>query len=334
MAFKLSDQRPTLKSLAAITGLGVSTVSRALQDDPKIAKDTRLRVRLAAEQVGYRPNRAGVRLRTGKTNVITLILNTTGSAFGLAEQLVYGISEALEGTSYHLVITPYALDDPMAPVRYVVETQSADGVIISRTQADDPRVRYLMTNNMPFASHGRTDMGLDHAYCDFDNEAFAREAVRMLAARGRKKIGLIRPPPENLFHDHLLRGFHSEVRHTNMQVYDLSDLNIDTPVSRIVTRLQEIAGSADGPDAYISASENSTMAMINTIESTGKKLGHDFDLVTKKSAMFEGWSPRGLLMIVEDHRRAGFNLAQAVIGAIEGKPAHELQTVFAPNSAD
>jgi LacI family transcriptional regulator len=324
------DQRPTLKSLAAITGLGVSTISRALQDDPAIAKETRRRVRLAAEQVGYRPNRAGVRLRTGKTNVITLILNTSGSAFGLAEQLVYGISEALEGTSYHLVITPYALNDPMAPIRYVVETQSADGVIISRTQADDPRVRYLLANKMPFASHGRTAMELEHPYCDFDNEAFARTAVKMLAARGRKKIALIKPPPENLFHDHLLRGFHDELRQNNMQNYDLYDLNIDTPITQLVNRLREIATDPAGPDAFISASENSTMAMINTIESTGKKLGVEFDLVTKKSAMFDGWSPHGLLMIEEDHRRAGFNLAKAVIGAIEGKPASELQTIFAP----
>ena len=59
-----------------MTGLGVTTVSRALKDAPEIGEETRRRVQLVARQVGYRPNRAGVRLRTGKTNVISLVLNT------------------------------------------------------------------------------------------------------------------------------------------------------------------------------------------------------------------------------------------------------------------
>ena len=55
--------RPTLKTIAFMTGLGVTTVSRALKDAPDIGIETRKRVKLVADQVGYRPNRAGVRLR-------------------------------------------------------------------------------------------------------------------------------------------------------------------------------------------------------------------------------------------------------------------------------
>src|SRR5262245_7635229 len=57
--------RPTLKTIAFMTGLGVTTVSRALKDAPEIGEETRRRVQLVARQIGYRPNRAGVRLRTG-----------------------------------------------------------------------------------------------------------------------------------------------------------------------------------------------------------------------------------------------------------------------------
>ena len=57
-------------------------------------------------QIGYRPNRAGVRLRTGKTNVISLILSVETEVLGLTSHLVYGISEHLAGTPYHLIVTP------------------------------------------------------------------------------------------------------------------------------------------------------------------------------------------------------------------------------------
>ncbi len=68
-------ERPTLKTIAAATGLAVATVSRALKDAPDIGEETKRRVRAMAAELGYRPNRAGVRLRTGKTNVIALILS-------------------------------------------------------------------------------------------------------------------------------------------------------------------------------------------------------------------------------------------------------------------
>src|SRR5688572_4568701 len=48
--------RPTLKTIAYITGLGVTTVSRALNDAPDIGQATKERVRLVAKQIGYRPN--------------------------------------------------------------------------------------------------------------------------------------------------------------------------------------------------------------------------------------------------------------------------------------
>ena len=87
----ISNQRPTLKTIAYMTGLGITTVSRALKDAPDIGADTKERVRLVAGQLGYHPNRAGVRLRTGKTNVIALVLSIEQELMGFSSQMVQGI---------------------------------------------------------------------------------------------------------------------------------------------------------------------------------------------------------------------------------------------------
>ncbi len=75
---------------------------------PEIGQATKNRVQLIAKQIGYRPNRAGVRLRTGKTNVISLVLNAQSEIMGLTSNMVYGISEVLSETPYHLTVTPYS----------------------------------------------------------------------------------------------------------------------------------------------------------------------------------------------------------------------------------
>jgi LacI family transcriptional regulator len=82
-----TGERPTLKTIAFMTGLGLSTVSQALKDGPDISRATKERVQLVAKQIGYRPNRAGVRLRTGKTNVIALVLNTKEEGMGLVSEM-------------------------------------------------------------------------------------------------------------------------------------------------------------------------------------------------------------------------------------------------------
>ena len=74
----------------------------------------------------------------------------------------------------------------MEPVRYVVETGSADGIIISRTEPNDARVRYMLERGFPFATHGRTDMGIAHPFHDFDNHAFALDRG---AQAGRARAG-------------------------------------------------------------------------------------------------------------------------------------------------
>jgi len=324
-----TTSRPTLRSLAEITGLGVSTVSQALRDNPEIAEETRRRVKLAAQQAGYRPDRAGVRLRTGKTNVITLILNTDGTSMGLVEQLVYGISEVLAGTPYHLVVTPYELNDPMAPVRYVVENRLADGVIISRTRPDDQRVRYLLDNHMPFATHGRTNCGIEHAYHDYDNEVYAKLAVDKLAARGRKFIAHLRPPPGLFYQEHAILGFAKAIHANGLSEFP-HDLHIDTGYDEVRNFTRSIIERNDAPDGYVSHSELSTMALVSGLEEMGQTVGKDFDVVTKQCSPFMPWFRPAIMMINEDHKFAGRELAKAVLGAIEGRDVKSLQSLVTP----
>ena len=55
------SERPTLKTIAAETGLAIATVSRALKDAPDISEDTKRRVRETAELTGW--SEANVKVR-------------------------------------------------------------------------------------------------------------------------------------------------------------------------------------------------------------------------------------------------------------------------------
>ncbi len=325
------DGRPTLKTIAYITGLGVTTVSRALNDAPDIGQATKDRVRLVARQIGYRPNRAGVRLRTGKTNVISLILSVETQALGLTNDIVYGISEHLAGTPYHLIVTPYApRSDPLDPVRYIVETGSADGVIFSRTEPQDPRVLYLHERGFPFASHGRTELDIVHPFFDFDNAAYAEIAVDRLAARGRQRLALL-PPPSNLtYARHMTSGFVRGVEKHDATEIPVHGVHIDSPTAAIQAEVARLMAARRSPDGIVCGSAAAAIAAIAGAESVGRVIGRDFDVAVKESFDLMRMFRSAIEVVHEDFRAAGVGLAQAVLRTIEGAPAAELQTIDVP----
>ena len=93
-----AGERPTLKTIARISGLAVTTVSRAMRDESDIGADTKELVARIAEAIGYVPNRAGLRLRTGRTNVISLVVPAEGDVLNNVAKLTNSIAKELRGT--------------------------------------------------------------------------------------------------------------------------------------------------------------------------------------------------------------------------------------------
>ena len=329
------SERPTLKTIAAATGLAIATVSRALKDAPDIGEETKKRVRETAERLGYRPNRAGVRLRTGKTNVIALTLSTEADVMNHTSRLLYSIAEALRGSAYHLVVIPFFPDqDPMDPIRYIVETGSADGVVINQTQPDDPRVRYLAEHGFPFVTHGRTDMGINHPYFDFDNEEFGRIAVRELVKRGRKRLLLLPPPRAHSYAGHMITGFADEAALLGV-TFEVSDaVNSDSGGTAVEAWVTARMGQEPAIDGIVCGSTTAAMAAAAGAENAGLKINQDFDLVSKEAISFLHRFRRGIIVVKEDVGQAGTFIARALMAAIERRAPELGQFLERPTGGD
>ena len=316
-----STDRPTLKTIALATGLAVATVSRALKDAPDIGEATKKRVRAMALQLGYRPNRAGVRLRTGKTNVIALVLSTEADVMNNTAKLIYSIAAALRGTAYHLVVMPFFSDqNPLDPVRYIVETGSADGIILNQTEPNDARIAFMTDHHFPFATHGRTDMGIDHPSFDYDSETYGVLAARKAAQMGRRHIYLLAPPRHHMYALHTIDGVKSECLALGI-TFELADgITSDTPAAEIDRVVHDRFARSDRPDLIISVSTTGAMAAVAGAEAHGLRIGQDFDVISKEAIEFLHRFRKEIVLAHEDVGQAGAFLAHAVIAAIGGHP--------------
>ena len=327
-----TEARPTLKTIAYMTNLAVTTVSRALKDAPDISAPTKARVRLVADQIGYRPNRAGIRLRTGRTQVISLVISLEEEVMGITSQMVLGISDVLSDTPYHLIVTPYSQQQgPLEAIRYICETRSADGVIFSSTEPDDERVRYATAHGMPFATHGRTDMGIQHPYHDFDNTKFTLEAVSRLAAKQRRNLLLLSPPASLNYYRHCIAGFNQGLREHGINGHISSTLDTSAKLDEIEAMIKDLLSGPDRPDGIICTSGSSAIGVIAGIEQAGLTVGKEVDIVSKQSISLLSKIRKEVGTINEDVRNAGRQLATAVLRSIDGEAPENLQSVEYPD---
>lgn len=322
--------KPTLKTIANMTGFAVTTISRALNNAPELSQDTRDRVQKIAAEIGYLPDRAALRLKTGRTNVLSLVLEPDEQIYGFGTLIVAGLTEAMRNTAYHLVITPLFRNvDPMEPIRHIVRNRMADGVIFSKAESFDERIRFLIDNDFPFISHGRSRWPDAHPWVDFDNDAFAYGAVKRLVQKGCKKVSIILPESALTYTDHLKTGMTRAANEAGIAHEFAADVTLHSQTDAIRNYVTKRSKRPDGPDGWVCASEVSALAVIGGLNQAGKTVGQDVHVVSKQaSQMFAQFQP-GAETVFEDFAEAGRQLGTLLLRRIS-RESENLQYLAQP----
>ena len=332
----LPGEKPTLRTLARLSGFAVATVSRALSDAPDIGDNTKNLVKHIAEAVGYVPNRAGVRLRTGKTNVISLLLPMTDEETNIFYSIIIrSISAEFLGTPYHLNVTPFfAAGDSLLPVQRIVENGLADGIIMNQIEPEDPRVAYLLERQFPFATHGRSKWRKQHAYFDFDNHAYVWGAMRKLKDRGRSSVLLLAPPLTQTYAQEMLRALTEAGKELSMTVRFIERpiekiQGAESPSAFAAAIAQELK-RAPHIDAVIAASIDAGLTAAQAVEKIKSVVGDTIDVWTKELQPFLANFRPDILTTFENASPAGTFLARAVQNAIAQPSGPPLQKLVGP----
>lgn len=306
----MTTGRPTLKQIAAELGLGVTTVSRALSDASDISARTKDSVRKTAARMGYRRNSAGVTLRTGRTGVLCLILSPHDDFVGYGSSLLRGLTEGLRGSEYRLTVLPdFDADDPARVVARLITEGNCDGAIFSQTRPQDHRAKLLLEHDLPFVTHGRTELASAHATHDFDNQSFAYEAALRLVAKGCQRIALIAPPADLMYAHHMQLGLARALAQTTATHCETPDLSLLSPDAD----LMGWAGRTQA-DGIICGGERGALAVARGLSLAGRSL----PIAAKHSSPILPLTHPEIDLCFEDLSVAGRRLAQLLQARLTG----------------
>lgn len=98
----MTKTRTTLKELASILEVSISTISKALNDSHEISESTKQRIVELAKLHNYRPNKTALGLKSGRTNTIAVIIPSVQNSF--FARALYGIESVVSKTNYSTII--------------------------------------------------------------------------------------------------------------------------------------------------------------------------------------------------------------------------------------
>lgn len=207
------QQRVSLKILAERLNVDVSTVSRALRNDPRVKPETRETVQALAQLLDYRPNAAARALRAGRSGRIAVLLSPPQQRFAspIFLELLSTLDQHLRDTGRNLaVFAARTRDEETDLVRQIIDEGLADGLVLGRTRKRDPRVAFLLERGAPFVTLGRTDWPDAHPWVEIDYAEAGRLAVRALASDLRGPLHVIAAPEGLNFADFYVEGATAE----------------------------------------------------------------------------------------------------------------------------
>lgn len=186
--------RFTLESIAELSGVSRSTVSRVVNNHISVRPEVRERVLAVIEQTGYQPDPAARRLAGQRANVIGLVIAEPAQALfadPYFPRLIQGITQACNPHEIALSLFLFHTKEEEANLYpKILRNNLFDGLIVAGNHIDDPLVPQLIENNIPFVAIGRHEHP-DVNFIDTDNKAGAHTAVTHLIRLGRQRIAHI-----------------------------------------------------------------------------------------------------------------------------------------------
>ncbi|MFO7323909.1 MAG: LacI family DNA-binding transcriptional regulator [Chloroflexota bacterium] len=191
----------SLRDVARVAGVSMKTVSRVVNNDPKVAPATRQRVQQVIEEMNYRPNLLARGLANGKTSTAGIVINLTADdVFGypLFSDSLRGIAEALNNRLDMLL----HLGHGKFPYLDLFHRHRVDGLILMNIPMDDPNLRGLLDSGLPCVFTCRLAADETRAnWVDPDFASGAEQVIDHLVALGHTRIGVL-AGPNHLFSAH------------------------------------------------------------------------------------------------------------------------------------
>ena len=322
----------TIRDVARIAGVSISTVSLSLNDSTRVSPKTARKVEEAARQVGYVANPIARSLKNGRSRLIGLVVaDVTNPFFG---SLLREIESHAMAQGYLVVVSDTA-DRRAAEVAILAHLSGlmVAGVILSPCDIDAGLAHHVTSLSMPFVQFDQKLTGVESDFVGTDNALACSMVTGHLIHLGHRRIAFVGGTRGRYTAEGRRKGFEATITAAGLPIEAgfvvdgrFTEADAYQQTMRLVTR-------ADRPTAIVAASNVMAVGALRACKDLGLACPEEISLAgiddLPWSAVF---SPRITVAVqpVEEMARAASRLLMDRIAAPTDLAAPFADAIFAP----
>ncbi|MEU5096526.1 LacI family DNA-binding transcriptional regulator [Streptomyces sp. NPDC020996] len=313
--------RATLRTIAELAGVHVSTVSRVLNGTMgtgvrMAGRETADRIRRIAEEVGYTPNPHATSLRTQRSNLVGVLVP---QLVDMVLATIYeGIEEACAASGFSAFVANTG-DDPVAQRQRteMVLARRVDGMIFGDAHVDGRFLNEVAGRGVPFVLVSRRADSHPSVTCD--DYRGGQLAAEHLLQLGHRRVGVIAGEPYASTGIDRTAGFRDTYAAAGIKV----------PASRIVhsrfdtgggrEAMQRLLAGRTRPTAVFAVNDFAAIGAMEASRNAGLTVGTDIGVIGFNDVPLAGSLPIGLSTVRSPMHDMGVRAAQLLMKRLAGE---------------
>jgi DNA-binding LacI/PurR family transcriptional regulator len=281
----------TTRDIATRLNLSVSTVGRALSDDPRISAETKLRVNRMASELGYVGNRAARMMRGARSTVIGLVVPDVGNTF--YSTVAHALADTVSRHDHQVMLCETGDDrqNELHQIRDLAAAQVA-GVVIVPTAKPHPDVPRLL-RSIPHVQLLRKVSGLSQDWFGIDDHTVVHKATSHLLAQGHRRLAYIGGTTDLPTAEARCAGFRDAIAAARLPKSSaITELGSPSAVSHGADSLRRLMALSNPPTAIVTGSIQVTRGVLAAAHEDGTRVPGQVSLVGFGDELgFSWWGP-------------------------------------------
>jgi DNA-binding LacI/PurR family transcriptional regulator len=277
----MKSTAPTIKEIAKMLNLSVSTVSRALHSSEDISPATTKRVKDVALELGYEPNQTAQFLQSGKTLTLGVILPHLSEAF--FSEAISGIEDYASEHNYN-VLMGQSHDNTEREKKIVeaMKNHRVDGLLVSIAKNTKSFEHFDMLEkyDIPVVFFDRVPDRKENHSVTCKMEAGMLEAMEFLVKGGHTRIAFINGPKDLLATKERMIGYESGLKSLSVPFNPEFIVHCDLTPETAYRAMQHLLTLKPSPTAVIAFNDYVALDAMQYARKMNIKINKDISFVS------------------------------------------------------
>lgn len=313
----------TIKDIARVAGVSVTTVSRALNGYSDVNEKTRQKIAAVARELNYSPNTLARGLVMQKSKTIGLLVSGISRESvkdNFTFEVLCGVNERASTLGYDLILfNTNTMMQREKTYTQLCRERRVDGAIIQGIKKEDPYLKEVVESDIPCVLVDIPVHSNSVGYVTTDNALGAKKAVEHLASLGHKHIGMINGHEDAFVSQERLNGYREALKECGLSFRSEWVVSGNFEEKKAEKAAQELINRHKEVTAIFCASDLMALGALKACKELGLHVPKEMSIVGYDNIVLASYSSPNLTTVGQEVYQIGYEAADLLIEMLEGK---------------